>query len=112
NDLKIPPLGVILGKERYPEDISLLISRKTPFIIKVNGLGIARDAGNPKTMNVALLGILSLFLPFKRASWEKVISMKVPPGTEDINLRAFELGRKTGEKEKKFILTDTSNKIY
>jgi len=103
NDLKIPPLGVILGKERYPENISVLISRKTPFIIKVNGLNIARDAGNPKTMNIALLGILSLFLPFKRASWEKVIGMRVPPGTVDVNLRAFELGKRTGEKEKIYL---------
>jgi len=98
NDLEIPPLGVNLGKEKYPEDIFLLLTRRTSRVIKVDALNMAKEAGNPKAMNVAVLGILSFFLPFAISSWKKVIREKVPSYSVDFNLRAFDLGRSYGEK--------------
>lgn len=97
NNLKVPPLGVNIGKEEYPRDIISRLSRRTSRLIKVDALAIAKEAGNSKTMNVAALGILSFFLPFALSSWEKVIRRKVPSYSTSFNLRAFRLGREYGE---------------
>lgn len=97
NDLKIPPLGVNIGKEKYPQDIFSHLLKKTSRIIKVNAVAIAKDAGNIKTMNVALLGVISAFLSFNISSWEKVIKKRVPSHTVRYNLKAFELGRDCGK---------------
>lgn len=97
NDLAIPPLGVNLGKEEYPPDIISSLHQKIFQLIKVDALSMAKEAGNSKTMNVAVLGILSFFLPLALPSWEKIIRKKVPSYSTDFNLKAFELGRNYGE---------------
>ena len=94
NDMKIPPLGVSLGKEKYPEDIFSILERKKFCLIKVDGLALAEKAGNLKVINVALLGVLSCFLPFSLSTWEKIIENMVPSHTVECNLKAFRLGRK------------------
>lgn len=96
NDLEIPPLGVNIGKEKYPEDTFSPIFEKTSFVIKTNGKAMAKTAGNIRTMNVALLGVISSFLPFNSSMWKKVIERKVPSYTISSNLKAFELGREYG----------------
>jgi len=93
NNLEVPPLGVNLGREKYPRDIFSYLGQKTSRLIKVNGLSMAKDAGNPKTMNLVMLGVASFFLPFNTFTWEKIIKKRVPAYSVDFNLKAFELGR-------------------
>ena len=96
NDLEVPPLGVSLGKEKYPGDIFSHLLEKTRRVVKVDGLKMAKDAGSPKTMNVVMLGVLSFFLPFPVPSWENIIRKRVPSHTVNSNLKAFGLGRAQG----------------
>ncbi len=105
NNLEIPPLGVTLGEEKYPDNIYTLLKKRTSRIIKVNALQIASKVGNLKTMNVVLLGVLSCFLPFSPSAWKKVIERRVPAKSLDDNLKAFEQGRACGEKYREVILT-------
>jgi len=101
NNLEIPPLGVNLGKEKYPRDILSRIEHKISRVIRVEAITMAKKAGSPKTMNVVMLGVLSFFLPFSIPSWEKVIKKRVPSYSTEFNIRAFELGRTYQEQEKK-----------
>ena len=94
NDLEIFPLMVNIGKEEYPEDILPRLKKRSSQIFKIEASKIAEDAGNSKTFNLVLLGKLSTFLSFKASAWEKVIRGEVPPHTIEVNLKAFELGRK------------------
>jgi len=105
NDLEIPPLGVSLGKEKYPDNIFSLLKKKTSRIIRVDGLAMAKNVGNLKTMNVVMLGILSSFLPFSISTWKKVIEKRVPSYSLKDNLRAFESGRAYGSKYREITLT-------
>lgn len=105
NNLEIPPLGVTLGKEKYPDNIFTLLKKRTSRIIKVNGLQIASEVGNLKTMNVVLLGVLSCFLSFPLSAWKKVIERRVPVKSLDDNLKAFECGKAYGEKYREVVLT-------
>ncbi|MCD6575483.1 indolepyruvate oxidoreductase subunit beta [Candidatus Aerophobetes bacterium] len=101
NNLEIPPLGVNLGKEKYPRDIFSRIEHKISRVIRVEAITMAKKAGSPKTMNVVMLGVLSPFLPFSISSWEKVIKKRVPSYSTEFNIRAFKLGRTYQEQEKK-----------
>ena len=111
NDLEIPPLGVNLGQENYPRDIFFRLKSKTSRLIKIEAIKIAEKAGNVKAMNVAMLGVLSFFLPFSLSTWEKVIEKRVPSHTKDFNLKAFELGRKVGREYKESFFLRKAEKV-
>jgi indolepyruvate ferredoxin oxidoreductase beta subunit len=46
-----------------------------------------------RSLNVALLGVLSRHLPFSPALWHEAIGKNVKPELVEANLRAFDLGR-------------------
>ncbi len=94
NNLEIFPLMVNIGKENYPEDILLYLKKRSSQMVKIEASKIAQDVGNAKAFNLVLLGKLSAFLNFEASTWEKVISQEVPSHTIEVNLKAFELGKK------------------
>lgn len=91
NDESIEPLPVLSGRAKMPEGAreSLLATGA----LLVPAADIAREAGNPKTSNVALIGALSARLSIAPEVWEEVISKRVPPKTIDANITAFRAGR-------------------
>ncbi len=48
---------------------------------------------DPRTENVALVGVLSREFDFSERSWRRAIAAVAPPGTVERNLESFELGR-------------------
>lgn len=93
NNLKIAPPSVALGKQAYPEGLADKIAKQFPATIVVNGLDLALEAGNPKTVNTVLLGTLSNVLDIDYELWIQALKKMVPARLLDINLKAFELGR-------------------
>jgi indolepyruvate ferredoxin oxidoreductase beta subunit len=92
NDWKIAPPSVALGKQAYPENLAETIREKFPNTRVVSGLDLALEAGNPKTVNTVLLGVLSNVLDFDRELWLTALEKMIPARLLDINLKAFELG--------------------
>ena len=92
NNLKIAPPSVALGKQQYPADLVAEISKKFPATTVVNGLDLALEAGNAKTVNTVLLGALSKALDVDQDLWLKALNKMVPERLLDVNLKAFELG--------------------
>ena len=93
NNLKIAPPSVALGKQAYPENLTEEIAKQFPATTVVNGLDLALEAGNPKTVNTVLLGALSKMLDVDYQLWIDALNKMVPAKLLDINLKAFELGR-------------------
>lgn len=94
NDLEIIPVPVSLGLDVYPKDVERIIREKAgcePILVPATEL--AKEAGDARTANTVLLGVLSRFLPFEVSLWEKVISENVKRETVEVNLKAFNLGR-------------------
>ena len=56
-------------------------------------VSLATELGNPRVANVILLGTLSRFLDFPVESWHHTIEERVPPKFQELNLRAFDVGR-------------------
>lgn len=92
NDLKILPPPVTLGKETYPENIQVKIKQAFPDTLLVNGADLAKQVGNPRTVNIALLGAMSGALPIDKQLWSDTLRRMVPERFLEVNLEAFALG--------------------
>ncbi|HHS50786.1 MAG TPA: indolepyruvate oxidoreductase subunit beta [candidate division Zixibacteria bacterium] len=98
NDQEIAPAPVAAGVMDYPENTWDRVREAVPNALLIPGMELAKEAGNVKATNVVLLGALSAFLPFDEALWKKAIENKVPPKFVEMNMKAFELGRKAAER--------------
>ena len=96
NNHELPPPSVSLGHERYPshEEITDILKQQTDRVYFIDGTRRARELGNIRTLNILMLGCLSLFTPLKVSIWKNSISRHLPANIREINLTAFEQGRK------------------
>ncbi len=93
NNLQVFPAPVTLGKESYPADIPAKIKAAFPDTTLVDGLQLATEAGNQRTVNVVLLGALSKNIDIDASYWEQTLEKMVPAKYLEENLKAFRLGR-------------------
>jgi len=96
NNHALPPLSVTLGNEQYPsdEEITNILRQRTDRIYFVNGTSRVSELGNIRTLNIFMLGCASLFVPLKVHIWKDSISQRVSSSIRQINITAFDQGRK------------------
>lgn len=94
NDLKILPPAVFTGQMLYPPDVIEKVKEQVPDAIVVDGQAVANSLGNPRGVNVVLLGMMSKFLDIPVSDYEEVMRQTLKPKLVDINLKAFHEGRK------------------
>ncbi len=97
NTQKIAPPAVATGKMAYPDQCLEALTRQGITVVPVDAFAIARKVGNLKAVNVALVGVLSRYLPMDEATWLEVIKKRLPAKILDVNLQAFQEGRKAGQ---------------
>lgn len=97
NDRPISPMPVITGAAEYPEDIVEKINSKGVKLISSDALSMALEAGNPKSVNVVLIGVLSAITGFDEELWQKALEECVKPKFLELNKKAFALGRAYGK---------------
>ena len=97
NNLAIPPLSISLGTQKYPDDKDIIKSfkQRTTHIHMLDGSKEAGDIGDVRTLNVFMLGFLSVLIPLSidYAVWQQGISRHLPEKLLSMNMRAFERGR-------------------
>ncbi len=96
NNQALPPLSVSLGNAHYPSDEEIIgiLKQRTDRFYFTEGTRRAKELGNIRTLNMFMLGYASLFLPFKAQLWKDSISRRLPANLRQINLTAFDQGRK------------------
>ncbi len=96
NDYVQPPLSVSLGGDVYPsrETIESILKTRTGQVYFIDANAKAAETGNIRTANILMLGCLSVFAPLEKDTWIASIRERMPAKLVDINLAAFELGRK------------------
>ena len=96
NNQALPPLSVSLGNARYPsdEEITDILKQRTDRVYFIDGTKRAKELGNIRTLNILILGCASLFMPFKVQAWKDSISQRLPDNIRQINITAFDQGRK------------------
>jgi len=92
NDYELPTLKISMGEEEYPKGIIEELKKVASKVILVDGLRLAKQAGNVRAVNVVLLGALAKSLNLPKERWLSVIEQRVPAKTRAINRRAFLLG--------------------
>jgi indolepyruvate ferredoxin oxidoreductase beta subunit len=93
NKQRIYPPSVTSGMDKYPEDV-VSILRKKMDVMEIDGMELANRIGNPLIVSTVLLGVISNFLDFPDKIWTSAITKLVPEKHRDLNLKAFQEGRK------------------
>lgn len=87
--------------DNYPDKNELIENIKgSAKHLLVDAKSIAKDAGNPKTYNIAVLGAASPYLGIDASELEKAIEMffeRKGDKIVEMNLRAFRLGKKNSD---------------
>jgi indolepyruvate ferredoxin oxidoreductase beta subunit len=91
NDFQINSMPILTGKFDYPEAIEDDL-RNIADANVINVTAMAEELGNPKVMNVMLLGTVVKNMELTDVDWEKVISENVKPKFIDLNIAAFKKG--------------------
>jgi indolepyruvate ferredoxin oxidoreductase beta subunit len=84
------------AKPKKVEELMALLKTKA-LVHEVDGAGIAEKLGNMLVVNTILLGALSALpeIPVKMASFEQAIAGRLKEKYISLNLKAFQLGRKS-----------------
>lgn len=98
NDRRISPMPVITGAMEYPSEIVEKLRSKGTKIIACDALSMANEAGNAKSVNVVMIGILSALTEFSEEIWQAALTECVKPKFLELNKKAFLLGREYAQK--------------
>ena len=91
NSQKIDPMPVITGAAEYPADIDKKLSAVADTTV-VDALSAAKTAGNIKSVNVVLIGVLAKTTDIPYEKWIEALKTTVPAKFLDVNLKAFDIG--------------------
>lgn len=91
NTQQIDPMPVITGAAAYPEDLLEKIRSTGAAVEALDAFSIAKQAGNVRAVNVALIGALAKHSAFPKEQWETAIRQTVPERFLEQNLKAFSM---------------------
>lgn len=93
-DVVVIPISAIDGKIPYPswDEIKGILSQYTDNIYLIPATGIANEVGNPRAVNMVMLGFLSAFLELEPEAWTETMRRRLPPKFMESNIEAFMRG--------------------
>jgi indolepyruvate ferredoxin oxidoreductase beta subunit len=97
NTQKILPPSVATGQAAYPAEVLDNLTDRDIVVVPVDAFDLAREVGEVRTANVVMVGAMSAFLPVDPAVYVDIIRARVPERFRDVNLRAFEAGRRVSQ---------------
>ena len=91
NDYQINPMPVVSGNAAYSPDILAEISALAPTTV-VDAYREAEALGNPKVLNVILLGAAIRQMGLEEIDWDGIIADNVKPAFAALNQKALHVG--------------------
>lgn len=96
NSKKMPPVEVISGMRKYPEEEELirLLKRVSSRVAVFDATKLAEKAGDPIATNMVMLGALAVagVLPFGEEEITATMKESIPARFLELNTKAFRLG--------------------
>ncbi len=91
NNYRMNPMPVINGDAVYPDNIAEELEKaaKTSF---VDAAQAAQELGNPRVMNIVLLGTIIKTMELTQIDWDTIIRENVKPAFVDVNIAAIHRG--------------------
>ncbi|HPX61280.1 MAG TPA: indolepyruvate oxidoreductase subunit beta [Deltaproteobacteria bacterium] len=93
NNLRILPPAVLMGQEKYPENLDVHMQSLFPEFTLIDCQKVAEESGNIRTANIVMLGAVSRRLDIAESFWLKAVEKMVPSKAVEVNLKAFLKGR-------------------
>ena len=97
NDYQMPSLPILSGEREYPDNILEELQDKADTIV-LDAAAIAQANGNPKSMNVVLLGALIQSLGLQDLDWVTALRSCVKSQFVEVNLRSLDAGMRAAER--------------
>ena len=93
-DVVIVPASVIGGTIPYPnqEEIEGILAQYTSETYLIPATRIGAEVGNPRALNMVMLGSLSIFLDLEAEAWTDSIRCRLPPQFVESSVEAFSRG--------------------
>jgi indolepyruvate ferredoxin oxidoreductase beta subunit len=96
-DVEIVPVSVIHSKIPYPAwgEIRDILTKHTGYtgqVYLIPATGICLEVGNPRALNMVMLGALSKFLNIEREAWFDNLRLRLRPDFIESSLQAFTKG--------------------
>ncbi|MEX1377624.1 MAG: indolepyruvate oxidoreductase subunit beta [Eubacteriales bacterium] len=91
NSQKIDPMPVIMGAEKYPNNVKEELKSKVEAHF-VDAVPVANELGNVRFVNTVMMGKLAAIMGHDKEKWINAVSQCVPEKTIDENIIAFERG--------------------
>lgn len=93
----IQPSCSVSGVKPKKTDELMQILRSKAIVHEVDGIDIAKQLGNLLVVNTILLGAVSALpeIPVKQEAFQQAIAGRIKEKYVSLNLKAFELGRKS-----------------
>ena len=91
NTQELDPMPVITGVAKYPENIIEKLKENID-VTAVDALSLAIEAGNPKAVNVVLIGVMAKSTDIPYEKWVEALKATVPEKFLEVNMKAFNLG--------------------
>jgi len=94
SDVAIVPVSVIGGNIPYPnwDEVKRILTQYTDEAYLIPATRICLEVGNPRALNVVMLGSLSVFLELEVEAWAEGIRHKLPPQFVESSLETFSKG--------------------
>lgn len=94
-DVKVMPISAMSGAFPYPEweEIKSTLTPSSDQVYLIPAVRIGQEVGNPKALNIVMMGAVSTFLDVDDQVWLEDIRRKVPPKFLDSSLAAFHRGK-------------------
>jgi indolepyruvate ferredoxin oxidoreductase, beta subunit len=92
NKTSINPSTVASGLAVYPGDVEAQIAEACPGAQGIEALSIAKEAGNPKAVNMVMVGAVMKHLPFPPEVICDVVQAISEGKGVDVNMKALEGG--------------------
>lgn len=102
NDYKMPSMPILAGDCEYPDGIIEELKSKAETLV-LDASAVANEQGNPRGMNVVLLGALIRTLELQEIDWTAAVRSCMKSKLVDMNLRCLEAGMRTAEEVLKLI---------
>ena len=97
NTQQIDPMPVVTGAAQYPENLLEKMRAAGAHVDALDCVGLAREAGSVKAVNIVLMGRLSHYFDLPQEAWEKAMEAVVPAKFLELNKKAFALGKAAAE---------------
>ncbi len=97
NEQKLNPMPVIIGKAKYPENITGTLKEKLENVSAINALKLAKESGSIKAVNIVLIGLMAASTEIGKDVWLDAMKEVIPQKLLDINIKAFEAGYSSKE---------------